>query len=156
MSLRAAILYPVGAHCCSRTQYQSCFNISLARYNTFATLCTLSFLAMAETLHLRYGRLSPDQLRAHVHAIGHGTFAIVNAIPDLGVIIIRTVEIFATAESPAVAVCLTLLSALPAVVIPLVIHVVKLLKGWARKYRRKDSGGEEEGINGGTGENTPA
>ncbi|KAF9219196.1 hypothetical protein BS17DRAFT_789974 [Gyrodon lividus] len=137
--------------------YRSCSNTNLPRYNTFATLCTLVFLTMAETLHLRYGRLSPAQLRRRMDAIGYETFAIMSAIPELGVMIVRIVEIFAVSESPVVAASLTLVTALPVIALPVFLHsveavsaivfpsilrVVESLQKWTHGLRNQEGGGE--------------
>ncbi|KIK91959.1 hypothetical protein PAXRUDRAFT_830401 [Paxillus rubicundulus Ve08.2h10] len=139
--------------------YRSCFNINLPRNNSFATLCTLVFLAMAETMHLCYGRLSPTQLMGRIDAIGHENFAIMNAIPELGVIVVRIIEILAMSDSPVTAASLALVGCLPVIglQVPALLHfmktlsevasrtilrVVEFLQKWMHRFRSQEGGSE--------------
>ncbi|KAF8840620.1 hypothetical protein BDN67DRAFT_968317 [Paxillus ammoniavirescens] len=83
-----------------------------------------------------------------------------NAIPELGVIIVRIVEIFAMSDSPAIAASLALMGSLPAIGLPAFLHsvktlseiafrtilqVIEFLQTWTRRFRNQE-GGDEGGA----------
>ncbi|KAI6000353.1 hypothetical protein F5J12DRAFT_928542 [Pisolithus orientalis] len=93
--------------------YRSYLNPNIRADNTYIVLCALMLLAMVELMHLRYSGLTSEELQGRIRAIGPRTFAILAAIPRLGVIIIRIVEIVVIADSPAVACSLIVASMFP-------------------------------------------
>ncbi|KAF9235684.1 hypothetical protein BU15DRAFT_64681 [Melanogaster broomeanus] len=74
--------------------------IHLANGGYFVTLCSLLLLAMVESIHLHYAQLAPLQLKERAENMGYATFAIVIAIPDVGIIIIRVVGIIVVSGLP--------------------------------------------------------
>ncbi|KIJ67442.1 hypothetical protein HYDPIDRAFT_108218 [Hydnomerulius pinastri MD-312] len=112
---------------------RSAFNIRLANGGYFITLCTLFFLAAAESMHMHYGRLTPAQLKERVETMGYATFAIINAIPDLGALIIRAAEIITVSGSPGLAFVIVLFSAIPGIIIPVLLHLVDTFRTKAHK-----------------------
>ncbi|KAF9232120.1 hypothetical protein BU15DRAFT_67745 [Melanogaster broomeanus] len=60
--------------------------------------------------------------------MGYATFAIVIAIPDVGIIIIRVVGIIVVSGPPWLAFCLIFFSAAPTIILPLLIHLVKTFR----------------------------
>lgn len=99
--------------------YRTYLNPNIRADNTYMVLCALAFLIMAEWMHLRYSGLTSEEIKQRIYAIGRRTFAILAAIPRLGVIIIRIVEIVVIADSPALACGLIVASMFPALIFPL-------------------------------------
>ncbi|KAF9231082.1 hypothetical protein BU15DRAFT_82854 [Melanogaster broomeanus] len=97
--------------------------IRLANGGYFVTLCSLLLLAMVESIHLHYARLAPLHLKERAENMGYATFAIVIAIPDVGILIVRIVGIVAASGSPWLAFCLILFSVAPSIILPLLIHL---------------------------------
>ncbi|KAF9234710.1 hypothetical protein BU15DRAFT_65492 [Melanogaster broomeanus] len=100
-------------------------SIPLANGGYFVTLYSLLLLAMVESIHLHYARLAPLQLKERAENMGYATFAIVIAIPDVGILIVRVVGIVAASGSPWLAFCLILFSVAPSIILPLLIHLVR-------------------------------
>ncbi|KAI5986557.1 hypothetical protein EDC04DRAFT_3098022 [Pisolithus marmoratus] len=114
--------------------------------HAYTVLCVLAFLTMAEWLHLRYSGSIPEELRERIYAIGRRTFAVLAAIPRLGVIIIRILEIVAIANSPPLACSLILASMFPALICPVVLSSVQKLKVWIASRREKRRESEHNGA----------
>ncbi|KAF9225670.1 hypothetical protein BS17DRAFT_777486 [Gyrodon lividus] len=102
---------------------RSVLTIRLANGGYFVTLCSLLFLLLAESMHLRYGRLAPLELKERVEHMGYATFALLIAMLDLGIVVIRVAGIFTVSPSPGLATCLIFLSAAPPITLPLLIHL---------------------------------
>ncbi|KAI6000366.1 hypothetical protein F5J12DRAFT_257296 [Pisolithus orientalis] len=98
--------------------------------NTFVVLSALVFLTMAEWMHLLYSGLTPEEFQERICTIGHRTFAILAAIPRLGLVIIRNVEIVVIADSLALACGLIVASMFPALIFPLILLGVQTIRGW--------------------------
>ncbi|KAI6021110.1 hypothetical protein EDC04DRAFT_384049 [Pisolithus marmoratus] len=106
--------------------------------NPRLVLCALVLLTMAEWMHLCYSGLTPEALRERIYAMGPRTFAILAAIPHLGVIIVRNVEIVTIADFPVLACSLIVASMLPALIIPLILSSVQKFKVWiANRWRQR-------------------
>ncbi|KAF9234711.1 hypothetical protein BU15DRAFT_65493 [Melanogaster broomeanus] len=99
----------------------------------FVTFCSLLFLLMAEIIHLRYGRLSPLELKECVENMGYATFAILIATLDLAVVIIRVAGIVAASGSSWLAMCLILICVAPSSIVPLLIHFLKRFRPRTRQ-----------------------
>ena len=135
-------------------------SVHLTNSSHFFMLSTLSFLVMAETIHIHYGRLSPAELKVstrsfsrelltnktqeRVESMGCITFAILFAVPDIGFIIVRVTGLVALSGTPGLATTLVLISMLPPVILPLLACAAKLMK----RGRRASDGGDqiESGI----------
>jgi len=121
-------------------------------------LCALSFLVVAENIHIQYGRLSSAELKVYIlcdrvipsltrlsfaqeraEHIGYATFAILFAMLDIGFVVVRVVAFVALSGSPGSAVGLALVSMSPSVILPMLTYPARLLK-----RRRRDSDGEVE------------
>ncbi|KAI9464644.1 hypothetical protein HD554DRAFT_2120575 [Boletus coccyginus] len=122
--------------------FRSCFVIQnhLSNGGNLFVLCALSFLVMAENIHLHYGRLSPAELKERAEHIGYATFAILFAVLDIGFVVVRVVAFVALSGSPGSAVGLALVSMSPSVILPMLTYPARLLK-----RRRRDSGEVEMG-----------
>ncbi|KAI6141242.1 hypothetical protein BKA82DRAFT_28664 [Pisolithus tinctorius] len=117
--------------------YRSYLNPNVRTDNTYIVLFALVFLTMAEWMHLLYGRLTPGELRDRIYAMGHRTFAIFAAIPHLGVLIIRNVEIIAIAGSPVLACGFIVASMFPALLFPLILSGAQKIQEWIGNRRRQ-------------------
>ncbi|KAI6148905.1 hypothetical protein BKA82DRAFT_3416165 [Pisolithus tinctorius] len=102
-------------------------------------------LAMVELMHLRYSGLTSEELQERIRAIGPRTFAILAAIPRLGVIIIRNLEIVVIADSPAVACSLIVASMFP-VIFPLILSGAQEIRGWIANRRTPQHAPERNGV----------
>ncbi|KAI6148907.1 hypothetical protein BKA82DRAFT_997022 [Pisolithus tinctorius] len=90
---------------------------------------------MAEWMHLLYSRLTPKEFQERICTMGHCTFAILAAIPRLGLVIIRNVEIVVIADSPALACGLIVASMFPALIFPLILLGIQKIQGWIANRR---------------------
>ncbi|KAG8214803.1 hypothetical protein J3R82DRAFT_9947 [Butyriboletus roseoflavus] len=116
-------------------------SIHLGNSNYFFTLCALSFLVMAENIHIRYGRLSPAQLKERAEHIGYATFAIFFAVLDIGFVIVRVAGLGALYGSLALATSLVLVSMSPSTILPMLTYPARLI----RQRKRVPSGEVEMG-----------
>ena len=113
-------------------------------------LCTLSFLVLAENIHIHYGRLLPTELKVYIlpdncdlmsnvaavtssiqeraENIGYATFAILFAVLDIGFVIVRVAGLVALSGSPALATTLVLVSMSPSVILPMLTYLARLLR----------------------------
>ncbi|KAI6148917.1 hypothetical protein BKA82DRAFT_997032 [Pisolithus tinctorius] len=130
-------------------QYRSYLSPNIRTDNMFVVLSALVFLTMAEWMHLLYSGLTSEELQERIHAMGHRTFAILAAIPRLGLVIIRNVEIVMIADSPALACGLIVASTFPALIFPLILLDVQKIQGRIAN-RRGQHAPEHNGA-----ENTP-
>lgn len=125
--------------------YRSYLNPNIRADNTYIVLCALMLLAMVELMHLRYSGLTSEELQGRIRAIGPRTFAILAAIPRLGVIIIRIVEIVVIADSPAVACSLIVASMFP-VIFPLILSGAHEIRGCIVNRRTPQRALERNGF----------
>ncbi|KAI6113830.1 hypothetical protein EDD17DRAFT_1875005 [Pisolithus thermaeus] len=123
-------------------------NPNIRAENTYVVLCALVFLIMAEWMHMRYSGLTTEELKERIYAMGRRTFAILAVIPHLGVIIIRNVEIFVIADSPALARGLIVASMFPALVFPLMLSGIRKLRVWITNRRRPRRAPDHNGAEG--------
>ncbi|KAF9230217.1 hypothetical protein BU15DRAFT_83906 [Melanogaster broomeanus] len=119
---------------------RSFFTIRFADEGHFVTLCAFLWLVIAESMHLHYGRLAPHELKDRVENMGYATFAILIATLDLGIVVIRVAGIFTMSGSPGLAMCLILFSAVPSIVLPLLLHLTKIF--WPRNRQPTAEQGE--------------
>ncbi|KAI6021101.1 hypothetical protein EDC04DRAFT_2734042 [Pisolithus marmoratus] len=126
--------------------YRGYLNPNIRADHAYTVLCVLAFLTMAEWLHLRYSGLTPEELRERIYAIGRRTFAVLAAIPRLGVIIIRILEIVTIANSPALACSLIVASMFPALICPVLLSSVQKLKVWIANRREQRRESEHNGA----------
>lgn len=126
--------------------YRSYLNPNIRTDNTYIVLCALVFLTMAEWMHLLYGGLTPEELQERINAMGHRTFAIFAAIPRLGVVIIRNMEIIVIADSPTLACGFIVASMFPALLFPLIVAGAQKIQGWIanRRQRAPEHNGAED------------
>ncbi|KAH0832324.1 hypothetical protein J3R83DRAFT_13337 [Lanmaoa asiatica] len=124
-------------------QFRSCFTIRLSNGGYFFMLCSLSLLVMAENIHIHYGRLSPAELKERAEHVGYAPFAILFAVLDIGIVIVRVSGLVALSGSPALATSLVLVSMSPSVILPMLTYPTRLLR-----QRKRKSGGEAEVENG--------
>ncbi|KAI6001395.1 hypothetical protein EDD15DRAFT_2527401 [Pisolithus albus] len=118
--------------------YRTYLNPNLRTDSTYIVLCALVFLAMAEWMHLVYSGLTSEELQQRMYAMGHRTFAILAAIPRLGVIIVRNMEIVVIADSPVLALWLVVASMFPALIFPLLLSGARELRLWiANGWRQR-------------------
>ncbi|KAF9234707.1 hypothetical protein BU15DRAFT_65490 [Melanogaster broomeanus] len=108
-------------------QLRNVFTICLTNGGYFITSCSLLLLVIVESIHLHYGRLAPLQLKERAENMGYATFAVVIAIPDICIIIIRVTGIITVSGSPWLAFCLIFFSAALTIILPLLIHLVKTI-----------------------------
>ncbi|KAF9234712.1 hypothetical protein BU15DRAFT_78789 [Melanogaster broomeanus] len=108
---------------------RSVLSIRLANGGYFLTLCPRLVLLMAESIHLHYGRLTPSGLKERVDNMGHATFAMLIAMLDFGVVVIRIAEIFALCRSS----CLIFICMAPILIVPLLIYLVKSFRPRTRQ-----------------------
>ncbi|KAF9231083.1 hypothetical protein BU15DRAFT_82855 [Melanogaster broomeanus] len=120
------------------------FTICLTNGGYFITSCSLLLLVIVESIHLHYGRLAPLQLKERAENMGYATFAVVIAIPDICIIIIRVTGIIAVSGSPWLAFCLIFFSAALTIILPLLIHLVKRISIRVRQPT-VEQGGIEHG-----------
>ncbi|KAI6148933.1 hypothetical protein BKA82DRAFT_4481497 [Pisolithus tinctorius] len=116
--------------------YRSYLNPNVHSDNTYIVLCALVFLTMAEWMHMLYGGLTPEELQERIYAMGHRTFAIFTAIPRLGVVIIRNMEIVVIADSPALA-CGFIVASMFPLLFPLIVSGARKIQGWIANRRRQ-------------------
>ncbi|KAI6001454.1 hypothetical protein EDD15DRAFT_2361859 [Pisolithus albus] len=117
--------------------YRTYLNPNLRTDSTYIVLCALVFLTMAEWNHFVYSGLTPEELRQRIYAMGHRTFAILAAIPRLGVIIIHNMEIIVIADSPVLACGLVVASMFPTLIFPLVLSGARGLRLWITNMWRQ-------------------
>ncbi|KAH0832243.1 hypothetical protein J3R83DRAFT_13217 [Lanmaoa asiatica] len=117
--------------------FRSCFTIHLSNGSYFLMLCALSFLVMAENIHIHYGRLSPAELKERAEFIGCGTLAFLFAVLDIGIGIVRVAGFVALSGSPTLATSLVLVSMSPSVILPMFTYLARLLR-----RRKRESDGE--------------
>ncbi|KAI6113828.1 hypothetical protein EDD17DRAFT_1509453 [Pisolithus thermaeus] len=130
--------------------YRTYLNPNARADNTYVVLCALVFLIMAEWMHMRYSGLTTEELKERICAMGRHTFAILAVIPRLGAIIIRNVEIFVIADSPALAGGLIAASMFPALIFPLMLLGIRKLQMWIANRRRPRRVPEHNGAEGTT------
>ncbi|KAI5989500.1 hypothetical protein EDD15DRAFT_2198460 [Pisolithus albus] len=117
---------------------------NLCTNSTYIVLCALVLLTMAEWNHFIYSGLTHEELRQRMYAMGHRTFAILAAIPRLGVIIIHSMEIVVIADSPVLALGLVVASMFPALIFPLVSSGTRRLRVWAtNRWRQRHTPGRD-------------
>ncbi|KAI5982933.1 hypothetical protein EDD15DRAFT_2376995 [Pisolithus albus] len=124
------------------------YSLNLRTDSTCIVLCALVFLAMAEWMHFVYSGLTSEELEQRMHAMGHRTFAILAAIPRLGMIIIRNMEIVMIADSPVLALWLVVASMFPALIFPLLLSGARGLRLWIANRRRPRRAPENNGAEG--------
>ncbi|KAI5989513.1 hypothetical protein EDD15DRAFT_2370552 [Pisolithus albus] len=90
--------------------------------------------------------LTPEELRQRIYAMGHRTFAILAAIPRLGVIIIHNMEIIVIADSPVLALGLVVASMFPTLIFPLVLSGARGLRLWiTNRWRQRHEPERDDG-----------
>ncbi|KAG6375952.1 hypothetical protein JVT61DRAFT_2829 [Boletus reticuloceps] len=107
-------------------------------------MSALTFLVIAENIHLHYGRLSPTELKERSEQIDYATFAILFAILDIGFVIVRVAGFVALSGSPALAVGLVFVSMSPFAILPVLTYPARFLR------RRKQELTEEVKLESGT------
>ncbi|KAI6106968.1 hypothetical protein EV401DRAFT_2005386, partial [Pisolithus croceorrhizus] len=130
--------------------YRTYLNPNIRADNTYVVLCALVFLIMAEWMHMRYSGLTTEELKERIYAMGRRTFAVLAVIPHLGVIIIRNLEIFVIADSPALACGLIAASMFPALIFPLMVSGIRKLQVWVANRRGPRRAPEHNGAEGTT------
>ncbi|KAL4076754.1 hypothetical protein V8B97DRAFT_1496547 [Scleroderma yunnanense] len=98
--------------------------------NTPVTLFASTFLIMAEMMRLRYTRLPLGGLQAGADGIGRRAFKIVFAMLVLGVIAIRTVQIFTVSQSIVITVYLVTISVMLGDILGVVLYFVSMVTNW--------------------------
>ncbi|KAI6029868.1 hypothetical protein PISMIDRAFT_680764 [Pisolithus microcarpus 441] len=126
--------------------YRTYLNPNLRTDSTYIVLCALVFLTMAEWNHFVYSGLTPEELRQRMYAMGHHTFAILAAVPRLGVIIIRNMEIVVIADSPVLALGLVAASMYPALIFLLALSAARGLRVWITNRWRQRHAPERDNI----------
>ncbi|KAI6027243.1 hypothetical protein EDC04DRAFT_166896 [Pisolithus marmoratus] len=115
--------------------YRTYLNPNIRTDNEYIVLGALVCLTMAEWLHLRYSRLTAEELRERINAMGHRPFSILAAIPRFGIIIIRNFEIVVIADSPALACGLIVATMFPTLIFPLILSGMHKLNIWIADRR---------------------
>ncbi|KAL4075690.1 hypothetical protein V8B97DRAFT_1926913 [Scleroderma yunnanense] len=92
----------------------------------YLTLFATTLLTIAEMIYLRYTQYPSDDLQAGVGGIKYRTFKIMFAIPVLGVIIIRIVEIFQVSQFILLTLCLVVISIMPGEVLVAIMYLVRM------------------------------
>ncbi|KAI6131343.1 hypothetical protein EV401DRAFT_1920228 [Pisolithus croceorrhizus] len=123
-------------------------NPNIRADNTYIVLRAPVFLIMAEWMHMRYSGLTTEELKERIYAMGHHAFAILAVIPRLGVIIIRNVEIFVFADSPALACGLIVASMFLALMFPMILSGIQKLPVWIANRRRPQRAPDHNGAEG--------
>ncbi|KAL4075096.1 hypothetical protein V8B97DRAFT_1867281 [Scleroderma yunnanense] len=103
--------------------------------STTLTLCAITFLTMAEMMRLRYARHPPEDLQAGAGSIQYGIFLFMSAIPVLGVIVIRVIEVFTVSQSIIITICFMVVTAMPGEILPAVLYFFHRVRNWVGRSR---------------------
>jgi len=114
---------------------------------------------MAEMMRLRHARYRPEDLqvysavppssvfdvhpKAGVGGIWNNAFKVMSAIPVLGVIVIRIVEVFTVSQSIVLTVCFAVIGAMLGGIFPAVMYLFRTAMNWMSNSEREEGDGTE-------------